>query len=179
MFEMKAIRSALLEIQKAQAWCGNRAINDDDENELDDIKTAEDAIHAAIKCARTTRKCISCRSLLHVRVGRHKSLKWSGGRTCMRAVVATAKCHCGITLGKYFTREPLNWESPLKISWCYLYMLNHNFGIKLILHGTTYSCHLARTILIKDTAGKFSQHAATTKIMSASGRQKLYGVTSL
>ena len=56
MFEMKAIRSALLEIQKAQAWCDNRAINDDDENELDDIKTAEDAIHAAIKRARTTRK---------------------------------------------------------------------------------------------------------------------------
>ena len=54
----------------------------------------------------------------------------------MRAV-ATAKCHCGITLGKYFTSEPLNWESPLKISLCYLYMLNHNFGIKLILHGTT------------------------------------------
>ena len=96
----------------------------------------------------------------------------------MRAV-ATAKCHCGITLEKYFTREPLNWESPLKISLCYLYMLNHNFGIKLISHGTTYSCHLARTILNKDTAGKFSQHAATTKIMSASGRQKLYGVTSL
>ena len=66
MFEMKAIRSALLEIQKAQAWCGNRAINDDDENELDDIKTAEDAIRAAIKRARTTRKRISCRSLLHV-----------------------------------------------------------------------------------------------------------------
>ena len=59
------------------------------------------------------------------------------------------------------------------------YMLNHNFGIKLILHGTTYSCNLARTILNKDTANKFSQHAATTKIMSASGRQKLYGVTSL
>ena len=96
----------------------------------------------------------------------------------MRAV-ATEKCHCGITLGKYFTREPLNWESPLKISLCYLYMLNHNFGIKLILHGTTYSCHLARTILNKDTAGKFSQHAATTKMMSAGGRQKLYGVTSL
>ena len=45
---MKAIRSALVEIQKAQAWCVNRAINNDDENELDDIKTAEDAIHAAI-----------------------------------------------------------------------------------------------------------------------------------
>ena len=97
----------------------------------------------------------------------------------MRAV-ATAKCHCGITLGKYFTGEPLNWESPLKISLCYLHMLNHNFGIKLISHGTTYSCHLlARTILNKDTAGKFSQHAATRKIMSASCRQKLYGVTSL
>lgn len=66
MFEMKAIRSALVEIQKAQAWCGNRAINDDDENELDDIKTAEDAIHAAIKRARMARKRISCRSLLHV-----------------------------------------------------------------------------------------------------------------
>ena len=66
MFEMKAIRSALVEIQKAQAWCGNRAINDDDENELDDIKTAEDAIHVAIKRARMTRKRISCRSLLHV-----------------------------------------------------------------------------------------------------------------
>ena len=97
----------------------------------------------------------------------------------MRAV-ATAKCHGGITLGKYFTSEPLNWESPLKISLCYLYMLNHNFGIKLISHGTTYSCHLlAWTILNKDTVGKFSQHAATTKIMSASGGQKLYGVTSL
>ena len=59
MFEMKAIRSALVEIQKAQAWCVNRAINDDDENELDDIKTAEDAIHAAIKRARMTRKRIS------------------------------------------------------------------------------------------------------------------------
>ena len=92
----------------------------------------------------------------------------------MRAVVATVKCHCGITLGKYFTS--LNWESPLKISLCYLYMLNHNFGIKLILHGTTYSCNLARTILNKDTASKFSQHAATTKIMSASGRQKNYMV---
>ena len=66
MFEMKAIRSALVEIQKAQAWCVNRAINDDDENELDDIKTAEDAIHAAIKHARMTRKRLSCRSLLHV-----------------------------------------------------------------------------------------------------------------
>ena len=94
----------------------------------------------------------------------------------MRAV---GKMSCGITLGKYFTREPLNWESPLKISLCYLYMLNHKFGIKFILHGTTYSCHLARTILNKDTAGKFSQHAATTKKMSASARQKLYGVTSL
>ena len=51
MFEMKAIRSALVEIQKAQAWCVNRAINDDDEN--------EDAIHAAIKRARMTRKRIS------------------------------------------------------------------------------------------------------------------------
>ena len=59
MFEMKAIRSALVEIQKAQAWCGNRAINNDDENELDDIKMAEDAIHAAIKRARMTRKRIS------------------------------------------------------------------------------------------------------------------------
>ena len=76
MVEMKAIRSALLEIQKAQAWCGDRAINDDDGNELDDIKTAEDAIHAAIKRARTTRKRISCRSLTSVaRVGRHESLK--------------------------------------------------------------------------------------------------------
>ena len=51
MFEMKAIRSALVEIQKAQAWCVNRAINDDDEN--------EDAIHAAIKRARMTRQRIS------------------------------------------------------------------------------------------------------------------------
>ena len=59
MFEMKVIRSALVEIQKAQAWCVNRAINDDDENELDDIKGAEDAIHAAIKRARMTRKRIS------------------------------------------------------------------------------------------------------------------------
>ena len=56
MFEMKAIRSALVEIQKAQAWCVNRAINDDDENELDED---EDAIHAAIKRARMTRKRIS------------------------------------------------------------------------------------------------------------------------
>ena len=29
-------------------------------------------------------------------------------------VICTAKCHCGITLGKYFTCEPLNRESPLK-----------------------------------------------------------------
>ena len=110
------------------------------------------------------------------RVGRYESLKWSGGRTCMRAVATEKRI---AILGMSFTREPLNWKSPLKISLCYLYMLNHNFGIKLILHGTTYSCHLARTILNKDTAGKFSQHAATTKIMSPSGRQKLYGVTSL
>ena len=29
-------------------------------------------------------------------------------------VISTAKCHCVITLGKYFTCEPLNRESPLK-----------------------------------------------------------------
>ena len=29
-------------------------------------------------------------------------------------VISTAKCHCVITLGNYFTCEPLNRESPLK-----------------------------------------------------------------
>ena len=29
-------------------------------------------------------------------------------------VICTAKCHCGITLAKYFTCESLNRESPLK-----------------------------------------------------------------
>ena len=29
-------------------------------------------------------------------------------------VISTAKCHCVITLGKYFTCEPLNREFPLK-----------------------------------------------------------------
>ena len=29
-------------------------------------------------------------------------------------VISTAKCHCVITLGKYFTCEPLNRESSLK-----------------------------------------------------------------
>lgn len=66
IFEMKAIRSALPEIQIAQAWCRNRTISEDDEIELDDIKTAEDAIHAAVKRARTTRRRVSCRSQLNV-----------------------------------------------------------------------------------------------------------------
>ena len=29
-------------------------------------------------------------------------------------VISTAKCHCGIMMGKYFTCQPLNRESPLK-----------------------------------------------------------------
>ena len=74
IFEMKAIRSALPEIQIAQAWCGNRTISEDDENELEDIKTAEDAIHAAVKRARTTRRRVSCRNQLNVIVPYFKTI---------------------------------------------------------------------------------------------------------
>ena len=51
-------------------------------------------------------------------------------------VISTAKCHCVITLGKYFTCEPLNREFPLKICYYYLYMPNHIFGMKVI----SFSC---------------------------------------
>ena len=172
MFEMKATRFALLEIQKAQAWCGNRVINDDDENELDDIKTAEDAIDAAIKRARTTRKRTSCRSLLHVscesRPSREFEVIWWPD---MYESSDYGKMPLRYYVGKVFH----SWTTKLKI-------LSENF-VMLSLHAQPQLRHKVdftrNDLFVSLSAGKFSQHAATTKIMSASGRQKLYGVTSL